>query len=190
MLKYADTLLAIASLAGAFAGFAALVSVFGGRSAVGQTLHDLLRLRLVTTISVLVIAAALVPVAVANFPIEPNLGWRLCAVAFLLLTAGLVRSFATSYRPVHGHFPPDRIAVAVAAMLEFVILGALLAVISGHWPQLDYALYIAALICAIGQAAFVFMRLLDSAFDMRELSAASEEARQARREAEREGEDG
>ena len=184
MMKFADTLLAIASLAGAFAGFAALVSVFGGRSAVGQTLHDLLRLRLVTTISVLVIAAALVPVAVANFPIDPNLGWRVCAMAFLLLTAGVVRSFTISYRPVRGHFPPDVVAVSVAALLEVVILGALFAVVSGKWPQLDYALYVAALICALGQAAFVFMRLLDSAFDMRELSAVAEEARQM------DGEDG
>lgn len=171
MLKDPDTLLAIASLAGAFAGFAALVSVFGGRSAVGQTLHDLLRLRLVTTISVLVIAASLVPVAVANFPIDPNVGWRLCSVVFLVLSGGAVKSFGGSYRPVRGQFPPDRVAVMVAAVLEVAIVGALLAALSGRWPRLDYALYVAALICALGQAAFVFMRLLDSAFDVRELQA-------------------
>ncbi len=113
MLENTDTLLAMAEIAAAFSGFAALVSVIRRRStrtAPGAA-HDLLRLRLVISSSVAGVAAALIPVGIAGFALDAGLTWRLAAAVFLLFGNGIIASFIGAYQPVRGSFPPDRLAV-------------------------------------------------------------------------------
>jgi len=164
MLDNTDTLLALAEVAAAFAGFAALVSVIPrGLGRTSAPAHDLLRLRLVISSGVAGVAAALIPVGLAGY-VESDLVWRLSAMAFLVLNNGIILSFIVNYRPVRGTFPPDRLAVVVVSGLELVEQASLVLVLVGLGPFQPGALYVTALIANICQAGFVFVRFIGSAF--------------------------
>lgn len=165
MLENTDTLLSMAEIAAAFAGFAALVSVLRRRAdRAAESVHDLLRLRLVISSSVAGVAAALVPVGLAGYGLETGLTWRLAAVIFLIFDNGIIFSFISSYRPVRGSFPPDRLAVTIVSALEVVEQMSLGAVVLGLVPSSAAALYVTALIANICQAGFIFVRFVGSAF--------------------------
>jgi hypothetical protein len=164
MLAYTDALLTLAEVSATFAGFAALVTLFARRRLEGTAAHDLLRLRLVIGASVVVVMAALTPVAIAGFGLTEKLTWQLSAVIFLALIYMLIGSFILSYRAVKGSFPPDKLAVSIALILEILIQASLVSVIVGDAEERFYGLYISALIGTIGQAAFVFLRLISSTF--------------------------
>ena len=165
MLENTDTLLAMAEIAAAFAGFSALVSVLRRRSTKpGEALHDLLRLRLVIASSVAGVAAALIPVGIAGYGLDPSTTWRLSALVFLVFDNGIIASFVSDYRPVKGTFDPDRLAVVLVSGLELVEQASLLTVL--FVPSLGNApaLYVTALIANICQAGFIFVRFVGSAF--------------------------
>jgi hypothetical protein len=165
MLENTDTLLALAEIAAAFAGFAALVSVIRrGSTQPVEAVHDLLRLRLVIASSVAGVAAALIPVGLAGYGINPDLTWRLAAVIFLAFDNGIIVSFFGAYRPVRGSFPPDRLAVIIVSTLEVLEQVSLVAVVIGLPFANGPALYITALIANICQAGFIFVRFVGSAF--------------------------
>lgn len=163
MLENTDTLLSLAEIAAAFAGFAALVSVIRGGGDRTDVVHDLLRLRLVISSSVAGVAAALIPVGLVAYGMESELTWRLAAVLFLVFDDGIIVSFLRAYRPVRGTFPPDRLAVALVSSLELVEQGSLLAVALGLAAGTAPALYVTALIANICQAGFIFVRFVGSA---------------------------
>ena len=165
MLENSDTLLSMAEIAAAFAGFAALVSVI--RRATNQpadAVHDLLRLRLVISSSVAGVAAALIPVGLAGYGLNADLTWRLAALIFLIFDNGIIVSFIGSYRPVRGTFPPDRLAVVLVSALEAVEQLSLVAVVLGLAFGNAPALYVTALIANLCQAGFIFVRFVGSAF--------------------------
>jgi len=81
----------------------------------------------------------------------------------------VIYSFIKSYKPVEGRFPPDNFAVGVVSALEFADQAALVLVIFNFWPELNYSLYMAALILNICQAAFVFVRFVGSEFSAKEI---------------------
>jgi hypothetical protein len=165
MLDNTDTLLSLAEIAAAFAGFAALVSVIRRRAARRpDALHDLLRLRLVISSSVAGVAAALVPVGLAGYGLDPAVVWRVAAVIFLVFDNGIIASFIASYRPVRGQFPPDRLAVALVTSLEVLEQASLVVVVLGLPFGNASALYVTALIANICQTGFIFVRFVGSAF--------------------------
>jgi len=165
MLDNTDTLLSLAEIAAAFAGFAALVSVIR-RNAERRSdaVHDLLRLRLVISSSVAGVVAALVPVGLAGYALEPDLTWRIAALIFLIFDNSIIASFIGSYRPVRGSFAPDRLAVAVVSSLEVVEQASLVVVLTGLPLGNASALYVTALIANICQTGFIFVRFVGSAF--------------------------
>lgn len=164
MLENTDTLLSLAEIAAAFAGFAALVSVIRGGGDETDVVHDLLRLRLVIASSVAGVAAALIPVGLVAYGLDSELTWRLAAVLFLVFDDGIIVSFLRAYRPVRGTFPPDRLAVSLVTALEVVEQASLLAVALGLAVSAAPALYVTALIANICQAGFIFVRFVGSAF--------------------------
>ena len=165
MLENADTLLSMAEIAAAFAGFAALVSVIRRASdQPADAVHDLLRLRLVISSSVAGVAAALIPVGLAGYGLDTGVIWRLAALIFLIFDNGIIVSFIGSYRPVRGTFPPDRLAVALVFSLEAVEQVSLVAVVLGLTFGNAPALYVTALIANLCQAGFIFVRFVGSAF--------------------------
>jgi hypothetical protein len=160
-----ETLLSLAEICAAFAGFAALVSVLRRNSdELGGAIHDLLRLRLVISSAVAGVVAALLPVGIAGFGVDSALLWRLAAVAFLVFDNGIIVSFVRAYKPVSEVIEPDRLAVAVVSLLEIVEQLALVAVVTGMAIENAPALYVTALIANITQAGFVFVRFVGSTF--------------------------
>ncbi len=165
MLENTDTLLSLAEIAAAFAGFAALVSVIRrGTNQPADAAHDLLRLRLVIGGSVAGVVAALVPVGLVGYGLDPAVSWRIAAVLFLIFDNGILVSFTMAYRPVRGSFPPDRLAVTVVLCLEVLEQISLAVVLFGVMPTNAPALYVTALIANICQAGFIFVRFVGSAF--------------------------
>jgi hypothetical protein len=165
MLENTDTLLSIGEIAVAFAGFAALVSVIRRRSdQPAEAIHDLLRLRLVISSSVVGVAAALVPVGLAGYGLEAETVWRLSSLIFLILGYGIIFSFVDAYRPVRGDFPPDRVAVTIVTSIEVLEQASLIVVLLGLPIGNPAALYVTALIGNICQAGFIFVRFVGSAF--------------------------
>lgn len=166
MLENTDTLLSMAEIAAAFAGFAALVSVLSKRGSArpAEAMHDLLRLRLVISSAVTGVAAALIPVGLAGYGLDEALVWRLAALLFLVLDNGVIVSFVRAYRPVHGHFPPDQLAVSLVSAIELLEQVSLVIVALGLSPGNGPALYVTALIANICQAGFIFVRFVGSAF--------------------------
>jgi len=165
MLENTDTLLSMAEIAAAFAGFAALVSVIRRASdQPADAIHDLLRLRLVISSSVTGVAAALIPVGIAGYGLDAALIWRLAALIFLILDNGIIVSFVGSYKPVRGSFPPDRLAVVLVSSLEVVEQLSLFAVLLGFAFGNAPALYVTALIANLCQTGFIFVRFVGSAF--------------------------
>ena len=166
MLENTDTLLSMAEIAAAFAGFAALVSVLRKRAArPAQATHDLLRLRLVISSSVAGVAGALIPVGMAGYGLDASLIWKLSAVVFLVLDNGIIFSFLGAYRPVRGSFEPDILAVCVVTALEVLEQVSLIAVVLGVLSTNASALYVTALIANLCQAGFIFVRFVGSAFN-------------------------
>ena len=164
-----SNLLNIAEISAAFAGFAALVSVLRQRGTRADALHDILRLRIVISTSMVVVVASLIPVGLISFHLSERLVWGVSAGTLLLLNYGVLFSFIKSYKPVHGSFPPDKFAVGVVSMLELMDQVALVLIIFNFWPGLNYPLYLAALIFNICQAAFVFVRFVASEFSAKEI---------------------
>jgi hypothetical protein len=82
----------------------------------------------------------------------------------LLLIYFVIGSFISSYNPVKASFAPDFLAVSVALVLEVFIQIALVVIVLGFATERHYGLYVSALIGTIAQAAFVFLRLVESAF--------------------------
>jgi len=164
-----DTLLGLAEIAAAFAGFAALVSVLRERGHCADAMHDILRLRIVISTSMVVVVASLIPVALANFHLSERLVWGLSAGILLLLNYGIILSFMKSYKPVKTRFEPDHFAVGVVFMLELMDQAALFLVVFNFWPEFNYPFYLAALIFNICQASFVFVRFVASEFSAKEI---------------------
>ncbi len=158
------TLMNLAEIAAAFAGFAALVSVLRERGDRVEAAHNILRLRIVISTSVVVVGASLIPIALSGFGLDESLIWRICAVILLIFNYGVILSFVRSYQPVQGSFPPDRLAVSLVGTLELLDQIALALVILSVWPELNYSLYFAALVFNLCQAAFVFVRFIGSEF--------------------------
>ena len=164
MLPQADTLLSMAEVAAAFAGFAALVSVIPrGLQRTATPAHDLLRLRLVIASGVAGVAGALLPVGLAGY-MEGDWVWRASAVAFLIFDNSIILSFLRAYEPVRGDFPPDRLAVIVVTALEIAEQAGLAAIVLGIGGFDPGALYVTALIANICQAGFIFLRFVGSTF--------------------------
>ncbi len=164
MLENTETLLSLAEIGAAFAGFAALVSVLRRSGDPTQAVHDLLRLRLVISSSVSGVAAALIPVGLAGYGLDPGPTWRLAALFFLVFDNGIILSFLHAYRPVRGSFPPDRLAVGLVSFLELMEQVSLVAIVVGVTFGAPSALYVTALIANICQAGFIFVRFVGSTF--------------------------
>ena len=160
-----DTLLTLAEIAAAFAGFAALVSVIStGTAEDPEAIHDVLRLRLVISSGVAGVAAALLPVGLAGYGLQESLTWRIAAFGFLVFGNGIIVSFLRAYQPVQGSFPPDTLAVSIVSLLEVTEQGSLLVVLFGIPIGNPAALFVTALIINLCQAGFIFVRFIESAF--------------------------
>lgn len=163
MLLQTELLSSLAEVSATFAGFAALVTLFARKRVQGGAAHDLLRLRLVIGASIVLVMAALTPIAVSGMGLSETFTWQLSALAFLALIGFLIGNFVMSYKTVKGSFPPDRLAATVALVLAVPVNFALFSIFFNATAT-HHTFYVAALIGTLGQASFVFLRLVESTF--------------------------
>ncbi len=156
------TLLAIAEIAGVFVGFAALVTVFSGRTATESRHDDAFRLVGVVIVSAQVIAAALVPVVLGRFGLPESVVWRAsgslifvanwCVIVFL---HRVTQGFAVAQLRLRS------LMVAEWSLEVFYQLPLLLCVV-GAWPSQAPAFYLAALVVGVLQVTLIMASLVVS----------------------------
>ena len=160
-----DALIGIAEIAVAFGGVSALIGIIGA-TAHREAALDLERLKTVVLISLLIVAAALLPIIVSEYKLGQAVGWRLTGViAFslnLLLLIYVARAGARS-----GLHAADRMYVLFGYGIEPFVQGALLCIVFGAFVKHSSALYLTFLILALAQSGSALVILLNSLFAQR-----------------------
>jgi hypothetical protein len=146
--------LSIAQIAGVFVGFGALIS-----AAKDQTMAARVQLRGVVLTGLLVLIAALLPIALARFGLADRALWG-CASAVFLLVNGMIIMIQLRHpeisewirtdvreRPVHQ--------ILFWVILEVPILASLVLALLSVMPTLDVAFYITALVLNLLEAAYL-----------------------------------
>ena len=156
-----DTLLAIAEIAGVFVGFAALVTILT-RGQAEPEYDDSFRLANVILTSVMVIAAAIVPVVLNRYGFAESAVWR--ASSSLLFVYNwfalfLLRHVVHGFARAHSRRP---VLSTTLWALEALFQIPLLLCIVGAWQGLAAAFYLTALAVALFQMSLTFAHLTTS----------------------------
>lgn len=134
----------LAEIAGVFVGFGALIAV---RSEDASDAHTVEYLRGLVAGGLLVVVAALAPLVVSRFGMDGRALWLPCSILFLALFLVFwivdVRSAENKIDRNANRALTVRYA-AIALPMTFLMLGALILIILGVWPQHDAALYFLA----------------------------------------------
>ena len=163
MIEDTELFLSLAEIAGVFVGFGALISITrkGGAA-------ELVHLRGVVLGALLVVAAALIPVALARYSLDPSTVWSTSSIAFLVLiwTSVLapMRDSATR-TTMRSHLRSNPAGVTFVLCLEVVVQVPLVIALLGWYPALSAALYTTALVVNLLQAAFALSQLVLSQTD-------------------------
>lgn len=158
-----------AEIAGIYIGFGALIALRTERPA---DLHDVAYLKAVLTIGVLVVVAALVPIAVNLYGVRDHALWLSCALFFLALwlitVVGL--NMSAEFRAFNNNLDPvDRLFPVIGLPLHIVIAGSLALVVTGFVPALEQALYVTALTAGVIFAGYTLLVTVLSRHEPRSL---------------------
>ena len=138
-----DLFLSLAEIAGVFVGFAALISVrSGGASDAAEVSY----IRWVVSNAIWVVVAALAPVIVSRYGLAGHELWLVCSLLALVLFLGLLAVWRTTeIREIVAATPRAMIVeVASNALLMVPMIGALILVVLGLFPDQEPALYLTA----------------------------------------------
>jgi hypothetical protein len=154
-----DLFLSIAEIAGVFVGFGALISFTSDRSPEARS-----ALRGIVTIGLLVLAAALLPVALARYGLTDRTLWGWSSVGFLLLIwTALTRLFLDpeqrAWMRTDAKVNPA-LTMFFWVFLEVPIQVPLVLALLGVAPTLAPAFYVTALVLNLFEAAFLLARLV------------------------------
>ena len=157
----ADLLVSLAGIAGVFVGFAALISV---RSGGASETHEVTFIRWVVSLGVWVVVAAIAPVIVSRYGVSGHELWLVCSLPGLVLFLGLwiVAERTTEARELGAAYSRAQ-AVGVSAFnLSFIVLviGALVLVVLGLFPDQEPALYLTAVALVLSWAALTQLLLV------------------------------
>jgi len=138
-----DLFLSLAEIAGVFVGFGALISV---RSGGPSDAHEVTYIRWVVSNAIWVVAAALAPVIISRYDIAGHELWLVCSLLALVLFLGLLAVWRTTeIREIVAATPRAMIVeVASNALLMVPMIGALILVVLGLFPDQEPALYLTA----------------------------------------------
>lgn len=154
-----DLFLSIAEIAGVFVGFGALISFSRDRGAQARS-----PLRGVVTVGLVVLVAALLPVALARYGLSDRTLWAWSSAGFLLIIwIAIVGLFLDpDHRAwVRADARANPILTAFFwVFLEIPIQVPLVLVILGVAPTLAPAFYVTGLVLNLFEAAFVLARLV------------------------------
>ena len=152
----------IAEIAGVFVGFAALISVTR-RSEIDVT--QLGQIRAVVTIGLMVVVAALIPVALSAYDFTGHGLWMVVSLIYLTLNWTVI--VVALRRPENRKLAATQarttpVTAVFFWLLEIPIQVPLLFVIFGVNPDLDAAFYLTALVFHLFEAALVLAQLVYS----------------------------
>lgn len=155
-----ELFVSLAEIAGVFIGFGALIG-FTRRPDVAAV--DRHRINTVVLVGLLVVAAALVPVCLARYSLEPTTTWRVSSFIFLVLIwAVILAPFRDSSdrRLLFSQARPEPIGLVFLLCLEIAVQGPLVFVLLGLFPTASAALYTTALVINLLQVSFMLSRLV------------------------------
>jgi hypothetical protein len=154
-----DLFLSIAEIAGVFVGFGALISFSRDQAAAARE-----ALRGVVTIGLVVLVAALVPVALARYGLTDRALWAWSSGGFLLIIwiaiVGLLIDPEQRARVKLDARANPALAVFFWVGLEAPIQVPLLLALLGVAPTLAPAFYVTGLVLNLFEAAFLLARLV------------------------------
>ena len=168
----ADLLVQLAGIAGVFVGFGALISV---RSGGASDAHEVTYLRTVMSFAIWVVIAALTPVIVSRYDITGHALWMPCSLLALALWLGLwiVGERTTEAREAVAAYSLAQSVGLTAPFLLLIVplLGALMLVVLGPFPDQEPALYLTAVVLGLFVGAVALLMLV---FSQRRPQAASD----------------
>jgi hypothetical protein len=152
----------IAEIAGVFVGFAALISV---TRRVEIDVPQLGQLRAVVTIGLMVVVAALIPVALSAYDLTGHALWVAAGIAYLLLNwtvIALALRRPENRRLAAAQARTTPVTAVFFWLLEIPIQAPLLLVVFGVSRRLDSAFYLTALVFHLFEAVLVLAQLVYS----------------------------
>ena len=160
MSEHVDTLLAIAEIAGVFVGFGALLTVVARREESSDRAGEAFLLATVVLVSVAVIVATLVPVALNRYGLSQSVVWRVSSGVYFVVNwvqILYVGRMTVGYREAHSRQPvPSFVVWSLEPLLQL----SLLLCIMGAWNSLAPAFYLTALAVALIQVSLVLAILV------------------------------
>ena len=175
-MQEADVFMVLAEIAGVFVGFGALIAVrSGGASDVTEVSY----IRWVMALGLWVVVVALAPVVLGAYDIGAREVWLVCS---LMALAGFFGVWAANYRTpeFQQEMAPlsrsERVrGTAINGILWVPLLGALILVVLGLFPEQEPALYLTAVVLGLLLAALTLVYLV---FGHRRPVATSDEVEQ------------
>jgi hypothetical protein len=160
----ASLFVGIAEVAGVFVGFGALIAVIRAGDIAPPQLG---LIRVLVTVSLVVIMAAVVPVVVAHYGIEAHAVWVVSSLTFLALSwivIGLALTSPDYHRTVVGQARRNRTRAVAFWVLRVLLWAAiqvpLVLTVLGVNPDLDVAFYLSALAFNLFEAAFILAQVV------------------------------
>lgn len=156
-----DLFVAIAEIAGVFVGFGALISVTH-RDEVDAA--HLGQIRALVTIGLVVIVAALVPVALSRYGMSDRAMWFFSSLIFLIISWAVI--VLSLRRPENRALVVDQArttpyrAIFFWVLLELLVQVPLILSVLGIRPDLQPAFYLTALVFNLFEAAFVLAQFV------------------------------
>ncbi len=160
-----DLFIELAGIAGVFVGFGALISV---RSGGATDAYEVGFLRVLVSIGLMTVIAALAPVALSRYPLAVHHVWAVSSVLVLIGMLGVwvinIRMPEwTSIREADDGRLPQRAEVATTALWGMCVTGSLVSLIVillGVAPDLEPALYFSVVVLFLVWSALPLMRLV------------------------------
>ena len=169
-----DLFLSLAEIAGVFVGFGALISVRGGGP---SDAHEVAYIRSVVLAALWVVVAALAPVILSRFDLAGHGLWLACSLlALVLLLVIWILNYRTAemQEEIAGTSRPQLVGQGFASALIIVLLiGALILVVLGAFPDQEPALYLTAVAFGLFMGALTLLFLV---FSQRRPATASDPA--------------
>jgi hypothetical protein len=155
-----ELFVSLAQIAGVFIGFGALIG-FTRRPDVAAV--DRFRINTVVLVGLLVVAAALIPICLTRYSLEPATVWRVSSFVFLILIWVVILApfrDASDRSLLFLQARAEPMALVFLLCLEILVQGPLVCVLLGLFPTASAALYTTALVINLLQVSFMLSQLV------------------------------
>jgi hypothetical protein len=157
----ADLLVQLAGIAGVFVGFGALISVRSGGA--GDAL-EVTYIRSVLIAAIWVVVATLTPVVVSRYDAAGHGLWLPCSLValFVWLALWIVTERTPEAQEAFAAYSwAQNVGLSVSFLLLIIpMMGALILVVLGMFPDLEAALYLTAVVLGLFLGALALLMLV------------------------------